>query len=149
MIAPGAWVGVLGGGQLGRMFAAAAQNHGYHVAILDPDPNCPASAFADEHVLAEYDDEAAWRRLAARCVAVTTEFENVPAEALRYLGSQCFVAPRAEHVAAFQDRGEEAAANPSDQDPEDRCRGPAESQAQRPAAAPCWVKRPVCRTRVR
>ena len=110
MIAPGAWVGVLGGGQLGRMFAAAAQNHGYHVAILDPDPNCPASAFADEHVLAEYGDESAWRRFAERCVAVTTEFENVPAEALRYLATRCFVAPRAEHVATFQNRGEEKAA---------------------------------------
>lgn len=110
MIAPGAWVGVLGGGQLGRMFAAAAQNHGYRVAVLDPDPNCPASAFADEHILAEYDDESAWRRLAERCVAVTTEFENVSAEALHYLATRCFVAPRAEHVAAFQDRGDEKAA---------------------------------------
>lgn len=109
MIAPGAWLGVLGGGQLGRMFAAAAQNHGYRVAVLDPEENCPASAFADEHIVAAYDDENAWRQLAARCVAVTTEFENVPAEALRFLADHCFVAPKAPHVAAFQDRGEEKA----------------------------------------
>lgn len=110
MIAPGAWVGVLGGGQLGRMFAAAAQNHGYHVVVLDPDEHCPASSFADEHIVAAYDDQTAWRRMAERCVAVTTEFENVPAAALSFLASHCFVAPKAQHVAIFQDRGEEKAA---------------------------------------
>jgi len=110
MIAPGAWLGVLGGGQLGRMFAAAAQNHGYRVAVLDPDPHAPAASFADEHIVAAYDDQEAWKQLAARCVAVTTEFENVPAEALRFLADHCFVAPKAHHVAAFQDRGAEKAA---------------------------------------
>lgn len=109
MIAPGAWVGVLGGGQLGRMFAAAAQNHGYHVMVLDPDKDCPTSAFADEQIVAAYDDQSAWQKMAERCVGVTTEFENVPADALRFLATRCFVAPRGEHVAEFQDRGLEKA----------------------------------------
>ncbi|HKY02326.1 MAG TPA: 5-(carboxyamino)imidazole ribonucleotide synthase [Burkholderiales bacterium] len=104
MINPGSWLGVLGGGQLGRMFAAAAQTYGYRVAVLDPDPNCPTASLADEHIVAAYDDEEAWAKLAARCVAVTTEFENVPAKALEYLARRCSVAPKAEHVASFQDR---------------------------------------------
>lgn len=110
MIAPGAWVGVMGGGQLGRMFAEAAQNHGYHVAVLEPEPHCPASVFADEHFVADYEDEAALHRMAERCVAVTTEFENVPAGALRLLAHDIVTAPLAEHVATFQDRAAEKAA---------------------------------------
>jgi 5-(carboxyamino)imidazole ribonucleotide synthase len=101
---PGAWLGVIGGGQLGRMFCAAAQNLGFQVCVLDPDPQAPAAAVADEHLQAGYDDEAGLVRLAARCGAVTTEFENVPAESLRALARDVRVTPAAEAVAIAQDR---------------------------------------------
>ncbi len=61
---PGAWLGVLGGGQLGRMFCQAAQALGYRVAVLDPAESCPAGMVADEHIRAAYDDAAGLDRLA-------------------------------------------------------------------------------------
>jgi 5-(carboxyamino)imidazole ribonucleotide synthase len=85
MIAPGGWLGLLGGGQLGRMFCHAAQSLGYKVAVLDPADECPAGMVADLHIQAAYDDEAGLARLAQTCQAVTTEFENVPADSLRTL----------------------------------------------------------------
>jgi len=101
---PGSWLGVLGGGQLGRMFCQAAQAMGYRVAVLDPAESCPAGMVADEHVRAPYDDEAALDRLARRCAAVTTEFENVPADSLRRLARSCITAPSGDAVAVAQDR---------------------------------------------
>ncbi len=101
---PGSWLGVLGGGQLGRMFCQAAQAMGYRVAVLDPAESCPAGMVADEHVRAPYDDEAALDRLAGRCAAVTTEFENVPADSLRRLARSCITAPSGDAVAVAQDR---------------------------------------------
>lgn len=103
-ILPGAMLGVLGGGQLGRMFVHAAQAMGYRVAVLDPDAQAPAAAAADRHLCAAYDDLAALDQLADTCLAVTTEFENVPAEALRRLARRTRVAPSAEAVAIAQDR---------------------------------------------
>src|SRR5512135_3250462 len=82
MIPPGAWLGLLGGGQLGRMFTMAAQSMGYRVVVLDPGSDSPAGSVADEHIAADYVDPAALEQLASRCAAATTEFENVPAEAL-------------------------------------------------------------------
>ena len=82
MILPGATVGVLGGGQLGRMFTLQARTMGYQVVVLDPDPHSPAGAVADRHIRAPYDDEPALAELSATCAAVTTEFENVPAATL-------------------------------------------------------------------
>ena len=107
MIAPGSWLGVIGGGQLGRMFAHAAQRMGYRVAVLDPDPNCPAGAVADRHFITPYDDPAGLREVARLCAAVTIEFENVPVAGLRELAAHCNVAPRAECVAIAQDRARE------------------------------------------
>jgi 5-(carboxyamino)imidazole ribonucleotide synthase len=104
MIAPGAWLGLLGGGQLGRMFTMAAQSMGYHVVVLDPGSHSPAGSVADEHICAEYVDPAALEQLASRCAAATTEFENVPAEALRFLSRHCVVSPSAQSVAVAQDR---------------------------------------------
>ena len=109
-IAPGATLGVVGGGQLGRMFAHAAQRSGYRVAVLDPDATSPAGAVADEHLRAGYLDAEALARLATLCAAITTEFENVPAEALRTLGRTRPVAPGAAAVAICQDRAAEKAA---------------------------------------
>lgn len=106
-IAPGEWLGLLGGGQLGRMFCMAAQSLGYRVCVLEPDATSPAGAVADDHLCADYDDPAALAALAGRCGAVTTEFENVPAAALERLAHRCFVSPPAASVRIAQDRAEE------------------------------------------
>jgi 5-(carboxyamino)imidazole ribonucleotide synthase len=104
MIVPGATLGVLGGGQLGRMFTMRAQSMGYRVVVLDPDPQSPTGAVADDHIRAAYDDPEALAVLAERCQAVTTEFENVPARALEYLAAHRVVAPPVAAVAIAQDR---------------------------------------------
>ncbi|MDQ3187518.1 MAG: 5-(carboxyamino)imidazole ribonucleotide synthase [Pseudomonadota bacterium] len=104
VIPPGSWLGLLGGGQLGRMFCMAAQSLGYKVCVLDPGHDGPAAAVADDHIAADYLDEAALAKLARRCRAATTEFENVPAAALAYLAQHCTVSPGASSVAIAQDR---------------------------------------------
>jgi 5-(carboxyamino)imidazole ribonucleotide synthase len=107
---PGSTLGVLGGGQLGRMFVHAAQAHGYRVVVLDPDGASPAGSAADVHLRAAYDDPAALARLGADCAAVTTEFENVPASALAALSAAGRpVAPAAEAVRVCQHRAREKA----------------------------------------
>jgi 5-(carboxyamino)imidazole ribonucleotide synthase len=98
------WLGVMGGGQLGRMFVHAAQAMGYKVAVLEPDAACPAGHAADEVLCAGYADQDALAELARRCVAVTTEFENVPADSMAWLARRTFVAPSAECVSIAQDR---------------------------------------------
>ncbi len=75
----------MGGGQLGRMFAHAAQAMGYKVAVLEPQADCPAGQVADKHIQAAYTDETALAELASLSVAVTTEFENVPAHSVPLL----------------------------------------------------------------
>ena len=104
MIAPGEWLGLMGGGQLGRMFCHAAQSLGYRVAVLDPALEGPAASVADLHIQADYDDETALIKLAQRCRAVTTEFENVPAQSLLTLAAHCRVTPGAHAVEIVQDR---------------------------------------------
>lgn len=104
MLLPGATLGVLGGGQLGRMFCMAARTMGYRVVVLEPDPQSPAGAFADEHLQAAYDDAAALKHMGQVCDAVTTEFENVPAESLHYLEGHCRVYPQPEAVELTRDR---------------------------------------------
>src|SRR5215217_3001658 len=88
-----AWLGVMGGGQLGRMFAHAAQAMGYKVAVLEPSQDCPAGQVAQQLINAEYTDSVALGRLSALCAAVTTEFENVPADSMNLLAHGSFVAP--------------------------------------------------------
>ncbi|HWP19841.1 MAG TPA: 5-(carboxyamino)imidazole ribonucleotide synthase [Burkholderiaceae bacterium] len=99
-----ATLGVLGGGQLGRMFVQAAQRLGYMTVVLDPDRASPAGQVAHEHLRADYVDAQALAALAERCDAVTTEFENVPADALATLAARRPVAPGASAVAVCQDR---------------------------------------------
>jgi 5-(carboxyamino)imidazole ribonucleotide synthase len=101
---PSAWLGVMGGGQLGRMFAQAAQMMGYKVAVLEPSADCPAGQVAERLINAGYEDSAGLAALAARCAAVTTEFENVPAASLSALARTVFVAPNAHGVSVAQDR---------------------------------------------
>ncbi|MCA6224374.1 MAG: 5-(carboxyamino)imidazole ribonucleotide synthase [Phenylobacterium sp.] len=105
---PGSTIGILGGGQLGRMLAAAAARLGFDVAVLDPEPDCPASRVCARHLLADYDDPAALEALAGVCSVVTVEFENVPASALEILlarGARVAPGPRA--LSTAQDRVEE------------------------------------------
>ncbi len=102
-------LGVMGGGQLGRMFVHAAQAMGYFTAVLDPDPASPAGLVSHYHVQTDYLDEQGLAQMLQRCAAITTEFENVPAPALRTLGAQRVVAPGAEAVAIAQDRVREKA----------------------------------------
>ncbi len=101
---PATWLGVMGGGQLGRMFAHAAQAMGYKVAVLEPSTDCPAGHAADHLLCASYTDAAALAELGEQCVAVTTEFENVPAQSLATLAGHSFVAPSADCVSVAQDR---------------------------------------------
>ena len=104
MILPGATLGVLGGGQLGRMFTTAALTMGYDVIVLDPDAESPAGRIATKHVAAPYTDVVALDHLGRTCAAVTTEFENVPAATLEILARHCVVRPDAKAVAITQDR---------------------------------------------
>lgn len=102
-------LGVLGGGQLGRMFVHAAQVHGFAVSVLEPDPASPAGRSADVHLQASYTDATALAELARTCAAITTEFENVPALSLRALAASRVVSPPADAVEVCQNRALEKA----------------------------------------
>lgn len=104
MILPPATIGMLGGGQLARFFVIAAHEMGYKVVVLDPDRKSPAGLLADKHLCAAYDDAAALEEMARSCVAVTTEFENVPASTLATLAQSVPVHPAASAVAVCQHR---------------------------------------------
>ncbi|MFZ2904263.1 MAG: 5-(carboxyamino)imidazole ribonucleotide synthase [Rhodoferax sp.] len=102
-------LGVMGGGQLGRMFVQAAQAMGYFTVVLDPDVISPAGLVSHYHIKTDYLDEQGLTQLLQRCAAVTTEFENVPAPALVTLGAARPTAPSADAVAIAQDRIKEKA----------------------------------------
>ena len=108
-ILPGSTLGILGGGQLGRMFCIAARNMGYQLHVLDPDPDSPAGRIADDHIEATYIDELALDYLARTCDVITTEFENIPAESMRLLASSRPVFPTASIVEIAQNRNKEKA----------------------------------------
>ncbi len=103
-IDPPATIGILGGGQLGRMLAMAAHAMGYRVAILDPDPRCPAAAAADEMVIGTYDDVGAAMRLAERCAVVTYELEHVAAAVVDAIALSVPVRPGRYPLVMTQDR---------------------------------------------
>jgi 5-(carboxyamino)imidazole ribonucleotide synthase len=104
---PNAILGVLGGGQLGKMFCAAAQRMGYRVWVLDPDPHCPTAVIADHHLIAPFDDIEALTQLRLNCEGITTEFENVPATTLAFLAETRPVSPSAQAVSIVQHRKKE------------------------------------------
>jgi 5-(carboxyamino)imidazole ribonucleotide synthase len=104
VILPPAMLGMLGGGQLGRFFVIAAHEMGYKVTVLDPDANSPAGKIADVHICAAFDDKSALLKLANTCEAITTEFENVPADSLSFLAETKPVRPSAYSVAIAQHR---------------------------------------------
>ena len=104
VILPSAMLGMLGGGQLGRFFVIAAHEMGYRVTVLYPDKNSPAGKIADVHICAAFDDEIALKKLAKSCLAISTEFENVPADSLSFLAQTTIVRPSANSVAIAQHR---------------------------------------------
>src|SRR5258708_8856887 len=102
---PGSTLGLLGGGQLGRMLALAAARLGFDVAILTPDAASPAARVAARTIVAPYDDAAALEALAKAAPVITFEFENVPAAAVETLAEiGAVVAPGARALAIAQDR---------------------------------------------
>jgi 5-(carboxyamino)imidazole ribonucleotide synthase len=104
VILPGSTLGMIGGGQLGRMFTIAARSMGYHVTILDPDPHSPAGSIADQHIKADFNDHAALDMLGDCCAVVTAETENIPLESLKRLQQHCKVRPSPETIEITQDR---------------------------------------------
>ncbi|WP_173934262.1 5-(carboxyamino)imidazole ribonucleotide synthase [Chelativorans sp. Marseille-P2723] len=101
---PGSTIGIVGGGQLGRMLAMAAARLGYRTAILEPDRDCPAAQVANLHIAAAYDDARALERFIQACDVVTYEFENVPVETARTLAERVTVHPAVEALEMAQDR---------------------------------------------
>lgn len=104
MIEPDSILGMLGGGQLGRMFALAAADMGYRVWVLDPNQHSPAGEVSDRHIMAAYDDWSALDELGKACAVVTTEFENVPSSTLEFLQKYCEVCPGPQAVHVAQNR---------------------------------------------
>jgi 5-(carboxyamino)imidazole ribonucleotide synthase len=99
-----ATIGIVGGGQLGRMLALAAARLGFRTVVLDPDPNCCAAQAANDVVVGRYDDAAALALLAEHCAVVTYEFENVPVAPIRVLAENVPVFPPADALEVAQDR---------------------------------------------
>src|SRR5690625_658710 len=100
VILPGQTIGIIGGGQLGRMMAIAARYMGYRIIVLDPTPNCPTGQVADDQIVAAYDDMSAIRELTRLSDVVTYEFENVDLKAADYIENRS-----EEHTSELQSRG--------------------------------------------
>lgn len=106
-ILPGSWIGVLGGGQLGRMFTHAAQRMGYHVAIFEAEVDCPAGQVAEQHfcsALSDLSDENLVLAMSKHCSVITLEFENIPSELLRIAGRTTRTHPSSDFLEICQDR---------------------------------------------
>ncbi|MBZ9735454.1 5-(carboxyamino)imidazole ribonucleotide synthase [Mesorhizobium sp. CA18] len=103
-LAPGSTIGIIGGGQLGRMLAMAAARLGYRVVVLEPQADCPAAQVANRQIVAAYDDPAALADLASASAVVTYEFENVPVAAAQTLAATVPVYPPARALEVAQDR---------------------------------------------
>jgi 5-(carboxyamino)imidazole ribonucleotide synthase len=103
-LAPGETVGIVGGGQLGRMLATAAARLGYRTVVLEPQPDCPALQLANRQIIAAYDDPAALDELAAGAAVVTYEFENVPVATAEHLARMVPVHPPPRALEVSQDR---------------------------------------------
>lgn len=104
MILPPSTLGLIGGGQLGRMFTMAARNLDYRVTVLDPDPLSPAAEFATGHLNTAYTHPVSLEEMAKTCAAITTEFENAPASVMIELAKHTTVRPSGAAVAIAQDR---------------------------------------------
>ncbi|MBI2512393.1 MAG: 5-(carboxyamino)imidazole ribonucleotide synthase [Opitutae bacterium] len=107
MLLPGKTIGVLGGGQLGRMLAHAATRLGYRIHVFEPQANCPAGAVAHKEVNAPYEDLEALAAFARECDVVTYEFENVPSAPLKHIESLTQLRPHWSVLATTQNRSRE------------------------------------------
>src|SRR5699024_8483072 len=87
-ILPPQTIGIIGGGQLGRMMAIAARYMGYRIVVLDPTPNCPCAQVSDEQIVKNYDDMDGIRTLTEKCDVITYEFENVDLAAASFIEKQ-------------------------------------------------------------
>lgn len=103
----GKTIGIIGGGQLGRMMATTARHMGYRLIVLDPTPDCPAAQLADHHIIADYDDLEAIKQLRAVSDVVTYEFENIDLEAARYLEKEGVLPQGTKSLEITQDREKE------------------------------------------
>ena len=101
---PGDMIGIIGGGQLGRMLAMAAAQLGFKTTILDPQQDAPAFQCANETITAAYDDLDALKELASRVQVITYEFENVPVHALNALSRTPAIHPNTDALETSQDR---------------------------------------------
>ncbi|HSH39606.1 MAG TPA: 5-(carboxyamino)imidazole ribonucleotide synthase [Chthoniobacterales bacterium] len=101
---PGSTIGVMGGGQLGRMFAMAARRMGYRMQIFTPEEESPAGQFADLTRIADYRNEAAVRRFASEVDVITFEFENIPIETVDWCAEVCDVRPAGSILHIAQNR---------------------------------------------
>ncbi|CBH27897.1 5-(carboxyamino)imidazole ribonucleotide synthase [Listeria seeligeri] len=97
-------IGIIGGGQLGRMMALSAKAMGYRIIVLDPTKDCPAAQVSDEQIIADYDDKVALRELAEKADVVTYEFENIDYDALKMTQDLVDVPQGAELLSITQDR---------------------------------------------
>jgi len=104
ILSPGDTIGIIGGGQLGRMLAMAAARLGLETCILEPQEDCPAAQVANRHLVFAYDDETGLGQLADLCNVVTYEFENVPVSAGRYLEARSVLRPSSRALEIAQDR---------------------------------------------
>lgn len=107
VILPPQTIGIIGGGQLGRMMAIAAKQMGYTIVVLDPTPNCPTAQVADDQIVAAYDDMQAIEALTAKSTGVTYEFENVDLAAAEYIAAQGKLPQGSEALAVTQNREQE------------------------------------------
>ncbi|MBW3113008.1 5-(carboxyamino)imidazole ribonucleotide synthase [Bacillus sp. MCCB 382] len=103
-ILPGQMIGIIGGGQLGRMMALDAKARGFRVAVLDPSPDSPCAQVADLVITAGFDQYDALYRLAEECDVITYEFENIDYEALKWLSERAYLPQGAELIRITQDR---------------------------------------------
>jgi 5-(carboxyamino)imidazole ribonucleotide synthase len=103
-IYPGQMIGIIGGGQLGRMMALSAKEAGFRIGVLDPTPNSPCGQVADYEITADYDNYDALERLADKCDVITFEFENIDYEALKWLTKKAYVPQGAELIRITQNR---------------------------------------------
>lgn len=104
MFERGATIGILGGGQLGRMLGHAAQNLGFNIIIFDPSDNCPASQICNKHIIANFNDEIALKEFAKQCDIVTFEFENIPLSAAKIIEENNKLFPNSKALELTQDR---------------------------------------------
>jgi len=107
VIKPPSMLGMLGGGQLGKFFVVAARRLGYRVTVLDPNHESPAGKIADEHICSSFSDRPSLDLMANNCVAISTEFENIPSETIKYLEQKVRTHPNSLAISIVQRRVKE------------------------------------------